>query len=93
MKAILIYAIYLFSNILVAALIIRALMSWFVTDVYSPLGKIYGALVRFTEPIVEPFRRLLSRFNTGMIDFSVLLAMVSIEIIANILTRLIIILL
>lgn len=90
MKAILIYAIYLFCNILVAALVIRAILSWFVRDFYSPLGKIYGAILRFTEPIVEPFRRLLSRFNTGMLDFSVLLAMIVIEMVSNILIRLIV---
>lgn len=88
MRGILIYAIYLFSNILVAALVIRALMSWFVRDAYSPLGKIYAALIRFTEPIVDPFRRFLSRFNTGMFDFSLLLAMVVIEMVANIIIRL-----
>lgn len=91
MRGILIYAIYLFSNILVAALVIRALMSWFVRDAYSPLGKIYGALIRFTEPIVDPFRRFLSRFNTGMFDFSLLLAMVVIEMVANIIIRLLVI--
>lgn len=91
MRGILIYAIYLFSNILVAALVIRALMSWFVRDAYSPVGKIYGALIRFTEPIVDPFRRFLSRFNTGMFDFSLLLAMVVIEMVANIIIRLLVI--
>ncbi len=91
MRGILIYAIYLFSNILVAALVIRALMSWFVRDAYSPVGKIYGALIRFTDPIVDPFRRFLSRFNTGMFDFSLLLAMVVIEMVANIIIRLLVI--
>ena len=84
MKATIIYAIYMFCNILVALLLIRALMSWFVRDMYSPMGKIYGAIIRFTEPIVMPFRRLLSRFNTGMLDFSVLLAMLVIEMAGNI---------
>ncbi len=65
-------------------------MSWFVRDMYSPVGKIYGALLRFTEPIVLPFRKLLSRFNTGMFDFSVLLAMLVIEIAGNLLVRLIV---
>ena len=91
MKGILVYAIYIFCNILVTALLIRALLSWFVRDYYSPLGKIYSALIRFTEPMVEPLRRLLSRFNTGMLDFSVLLAMVAIEVIAKILVRIILI--
>ena len=90
MKATLIYAIYMFCNILVALLVLRAVMSWLVRDMYSPLGKIYGALIRFTEPIVMPFRRLLSRFNTGMLDFSVLLAMLVIEMVGNILVKIIV---
>ena len=80
----------MFCNILVARLLIRALMSWFVRDMYSPMGKIYGAIIRFTEPIVMPFRRLLSRFNTGMLDFSVLLAMLVIEMAGNILVKIIV---
>lgn len=92
MKVILIRAIYLFSNILVTALVVRALMSWFVRDTYSTAGKIYAALIRFTEPLVSPFRRLLSNFNTGMLDFSVLLAIVVIEMIGNLLVRLVILL-
>ena len=90
MKATIIYAIYMVCNILVALLLIRALMSWFVRDMYSPMGKIYGAIIRFTEPIVMPFRRLLSRFNTGMLDFSVLLAMLVIEMAGNILVKIIV---
>ena len=90
MKATIIYAIYMFCNILVALLLIRALMSWFVRDMYSPMGKISGAIIRFTEPIVMPFRRLLSRFNTGMLDFSVLLAMLVIEMAGNILVKIIV---
>ena len=42
MQTTLVYAIYMFSNILVAALVIRALLSWFARDPYSPAGKIYG---------------------------------------------------
>ena len=80
----------MFCNILVVLLLIRALMSWFVRDMYSPMGKIYGAIIRFTEPIVMPFRRLLSRFNTGMLDFSVLLAMLVIEMAGNILVKIIV---
>ena len=89
MGIILIYAVNLFARILVTALLIRALMSWFVGDMYSPLGKIYGLLISFTEPIVEPFRRLLSNFNTGMLDFSVLVAMLAVQFASNIIIRLI----
>lgn len=89
MAGILAYAVYLFTEILMTALLVRALMSWFIRDMYSPIGKIYRVLINFTEPIVEPFRRLLSRFNTGMVDFSLLLAMVAIQFASNIIIRLI----
>ena len=91
MEGILVLAVYVFSNILMTALLVRAVMSWFVRDMYSPAGKIYGLIINFTEPIVEPFRNLLSRFNTGMFDFSLLLAMVAIEFASSIIVRLIII--
>lgn len=90
MEGILVYAVYLFSDILITALLVRALMSWFVRDMYSPVGKLYALLINFTEPIVEPFRNFLSRFNTGMIDFSLLLAMVAIEFATSIVIRLIV---
>ena len=45
--------------------------------------------IRLTEPIVEPCRRLLSRWNTGMLDFSVLLAFFLVEIVENILIRIV----
>lgn len=83
------YAVYLFTEILMTALLVRALMSWFVRDMYSPIGKVYVALIKFTEPLVEPFRRFLSRFNTGVVDFSLLLAMVAIQFASNIIVRLI----
>jgi len=89
MGYILIYAIHWFANILVTLLLIRAILSWFASDPYSFLGKLYMVMARFTEPLVMPCRKLLSRFNTGMFDFSVLLSMLLIELVANVLTRLI----
>ena len=89
MASILVYAVYMFAEIVSAAMIIRALLSWFVQDAYSPLGKIYGMLIRFTEPFVAPCRKLLSRFNTGMFDFSLFLALILLQAITNLLIRLI----
>jgi YggT family protein len=82
---ILITAISWFTRFLTMALLLRAVMSWFVQDPYSTLGKIYMGIIRFTEPIVEPCRRLLDRINlnTGMLDFSVFLAMILVEVIAT----------
>ena len=92
MVYILVTAVSWFANMLVTLLLIRAILSWFVTDTYSTFsGRFYGALIRFTEPIVEPCRRLLSRFNTGVIDFSLFLTMILIELASNLIIRLILI--
>lgn len=95
MGLILITAIGWFANFLTTVLLIRALMSWFVRDPYSTIGKIYMVIIRFTEPFVEPCRRLLDKlnFNTGMFDFSVLLAFFLIEIVATFCIRLVAIML
>lgn len=86
MGLILIRTISWFAQFLTTVLVLRAIMSWFVRDPYSTLGKLYMAIIRFTEPMVVPCRRLLDKMNlnTGMFDFSVLLAFFMIEIIATV---------
>ena len=64
MRGILIYAIYTFGEILSTALVVRAIMSWFTQpNNYSTLGKIYLALIRFTEPIVAPCRQFYEQIQ------------------------------
>ena len=82
-------AILIFSDIFVWALVGRAVMSWFARDPYSTAGKIYVALIKFTEPVVAPCRKALSRLNTGMFDFSVLLAMILVQAVARLLVNII----
>lgn len=91
MVIILVRAISWFAHILSLALVIRALLSWFAGDPYSSLGRAYAVMIKITEPVVEPCRRLLARLNinTGMLDFSVLIAMFMIEIVSNVLIRII----
>jgi YggT family protein len=85
---VLIYAIYKFCDILTGLLFARAVLSWFVnpyrSSSYGFLNRINALLIRITEPLVAPCRRLLSNFNTGMFDFSVLIAMLAIVLIRNI---------
>ena len=90
MAVVLIRAIHWFARILILLLCGRAILSWFARDPYSPVGKLYSICIQLTEPIVAPCRRLLSRFNTGVIDFSVLLAFFLVEICENILIRIIV---
>lgn len=82
-------AITWFANLITLALVIRALLSWFAQDPYSPLGRAYMVMGRITEPVVAPCRALLAKLNvnTGMFDFSVLLAFFLVEIVAKVLIR------
>jgi len=85
----LVFAIYLFGEVITAAMIIQVILSWFIRDRYSPLGKLYMFLGIITEPIVAPCRKLLSRVNTGMFDFSFVLALILLQVITNLLIRLV----
>lgn len=67
-------------------LVLRAIMSWFVQNPYSQARGIYEFLVRATEPVLRPCRDLLNRFvNTGMFDFSIILAFALLAVIKRIL--------
>ncbi len=89
MKTIGILAIYWFSQILIFALIFRAILSWFPINRNGAVGKLHILSIKLTEPIVLPCKKILSRFDTGMFDFSVLLAMFMIEVASSIVIRLI----
>ena len=89
MTVIIAQAIYWFAEILTFIMIVRVLFSWIQSNPYSLLGKINMFSIKLTEPVVAPCRALLSRFNTGMFDFSVLLAFFLVQFIANVLIRII----
>ena len=61
------------AQVMIYLLIARALCSWFVRGGGTGY-KIYMVLVRLTEPVVAPCRRITRRFSTGMFDISVMLA-------------------
>lgn len=88
---ILIRAINLFAQLISFALIAMCVMSFVVaSNPYSSAGRFYQILVRITDPVVAPFRKLLSRFNTGALDLSPMLAMIGVEIIARVIIRILI---
>lgn len=64
-------------NILI---LVRVLMSWFVQNPYN--NKIYLWLIRITEPVLGPIRRIMPRMS---LDFSPVVAMLLIQIIARLL--------
>ncbi|MCQ2551209.1 MAG: YggT family protein [Clostridia bacterium] len=88
MITILINSVYILSEIIIWVILARCILSWFVRDPYSPIGKIYMLTIRFTEPIVRPCRNLLGNFNTGNFDFSLLVAFLLVEVVSRLIIRL-----
>ena len=73
-------AVNIYSFILLAF----ALLSWFPNAYESSLGRLIISLVR---PVIEPLRKLNLQF--GGLDFTVWVALVLIQFIGTILTRLV----
>lgn len=61
------------------ALIGRAILSWFRPDPSSFVGQVNEVLLRITEPVVGPVRRLLP--NTGPLDLSVLIVLLVVNLV------------
>lgn len=85
MELVLSRAISWFFRVLIYLLLGRAILSWFVAGSSGSYGnpaliRIYEICTELTEPFVAPCRKLLQRFNTGVFDFSVLLAFFLIQI-------------
>ncbi|MBB6216975.1 YggT family protein [Anaerosolibacter carboniphilus] len=62
-----------FFNILTYLIVARAISTWIFTNPYNNISKL---LYQITEPIIAPFRSLLTRIGLGgrHIDFSPLVA-------------------
>ncbi len=68
--------IIILCYVLIAAIIIRSLMSWFPVD---PNNFFVSMIHAITEPILAPLRRIIPRFQ--MIDFSPWVALILLTII------------
>ena len=79
-----VYLIQWLGDIFTLLLFIRALLSWVVRGSASGTRAIYDLLVKITEPVVSPCRKLLNRFYDGPIDFSLFAAMIMIEIVIRV---------
>lgn len=82
-------AIKLLFDVLYWLIIARIILSWVVRN---PYNKYYAILGQITEPILAPFRNLLFKIGGGKygIDFSPILALLALQIVRNILIRLIV---
>lgn len=76
MKYVLVSTVNLFFEVLNILVFVRVLLSWFR---YDPYNKFIILLFQLTDPILEPIKKLVRKFNieTGMVDFSPLLAMLA----------------
>lgn len=63
-------------QILILAIFIRAILSWVTINPRNPLMMI---LLRVTEPVLEPLRRIIPRM--GMLDITPLIAIVFLQLI------------
>lgn len=79
-------AVYYFVRVINMLILVRVLMSWVIRDPRHPFAQfIYG----LTEPILSPFRQLLRRFGVGgMLDFSPILALLTVQFLASVIYRL-----
>jgi YggT family protein len=76
--------IHILATVLIIAIIIRALMSWFMPQ--DGGGGLSRVLLDITEPILAPIRRILP--PVGGIDFSPILAMILIQLVSTVLAQL-----
>ena len=67
-------------QLLVIAILFRAILSWFVRDPNNPIAR---ALDTITEPILQPMRQIVPRM--GMLDITPLIALVLLSFIARVL--------
>lgn len=79
-------SIYIFVEVIQLLILARIFLSFIMRD---PTHPVMRTIYSLTEPILAPFRSIISslNLNTGMFDFSPLLAMFGIQILASIITR------
>jgi YggT family protein len=61
----------LFLYVLIFAIVVRSLLSWFPIDRNNELVRLLDMV---TEPLIDPVRRIMPR--TGMIDFSAMIVII-----------------
>lgn len=88
MKELLIWSVDKFFSIVYLLIFIRLALSWIRVNSYN---KYIALIYQLTDPILEPFRTLMSKFgiDTGMIDFSPIIAYFVLELIESLIKRII----
>ena len=75
--------VHLLLSLYIWVFIAAALLSWFPTSSNGGVASLRRALMTVTEPVLRPLRQILPRpqFGGVGIDFSVLVAIIALEII------------
>jgi YggT family protein len=73
----------IFLYLLIAAVIIRALLSWFPN--VDPRGQLVRMLHNVTEPLLDPVRRIMPR--TGFIDLSAMIVILVLYVMIEVVRR------
>jgi len=87
-KFILIKGVYWFFTIIIWIMIARILLTWFPN--INWYNQPFRAMKDITDPILEPFRKIIPPL--GGIDFSPIVAFIAIEIVREIVVRILILL-
>ena len=64
-------ALYYLFEIISGVIFIRCVLTWFPGGYQS---KFYDILSKFTDPIEEPIRNIMYKYNSGVFDFSPMIA-------------------
>jgi len=71
-------------NLYVIVIIAGALLSWFPTDPGSGLHQLRMTIARATDPVMLPVRRAVGA-SFGGIDFSPIIVIIGLQVLANVL--------
>jgi uncharacterized protein YggT (Ycf19 family) len=79
-----------FLNLYATVIFVYVVMGWFAGGLRGPVREIHNALAVVSEPYLALFRRILPpmMIGSGGIDFSPLIGLFALQILANFVTRL-----
>lgn len=88
MQNLLILTVRFFFELLNILIIVRVFLSWVQ---YDPYNKYIMLIFQLTDPVIEPFKKLMKKLNLrmGMIDISPLVALLAMQFLERILIMLI----